>query len=105
VSDTITLKISKKMAALLTAINPDGGTVALVAAEVAAGRTDKDGAVQVEAERDNAFALLGFALGSMSKLDAALALAEGDDKRRMLGEHSAWRALVKQLPRPEDARP
>jgi hypothetical protein len=74
-SNTIPLKISRKMAELLAAISPEGGTVKLIAAEVAAGRIDKDGAVRVEADPDNGMALLGFALGSLSRLDAALAQA------------------------------
>jgi hypothetical protein len=97
-STTITLKISKKMAALLTGIIPEGGTVAAIAAEVAAGRVAADGSVTVETERENGMALLGIAKGRMSMLDAALLSAEGPDKHKLLGEHSAWRALAKQLP-------
>jgi len=93
-----TLKISKKMAALLTALIPEGGTVASINAEVAAGRTDKDGAVMVELEPGNDLVLYGLALGRMGTLDAELKHADADTKRRLMGEHSAWRALVRQLP-------
>jgi hypothetical protein len=97
-----TLKISPKMAALLTEHFPEGGTVALIAAEVAAGRADKAGAVQIAPDASNVPFLYSYALGRIGKLDADLAAmaADSPDKRPLMGEHSAWRALVRQLPAP-----
>lgn len=92
------LKISKRMNALLAAMIPEGGTVALIGLEVAAGRADKDGAVMIEVPHTDAIGLLGIATGRMSALDAELKTAAPEDKHKLLGEHSAWRALARQLP-------
>jgi hypothetical protein len=96
---TTALKISKKMASLLATYLHDGGTHAKVEAETAAGRADKAGAVNIEVPRDDAIFLHGFALGRKHALDAALEKASTDDERKPLfGEHSAWSALLRQLP-------
>jgi len=95
------LKISKKMAELLRVEIPGGETMKRIDAEQAAGRADKTGAVMVEVEHDNAVLMAGIALGRMGKLDAELAQAAPENKHKLLGEHSAWRALSRQLP---DAR-
>lgn len=95
-----TLKISAKMAALLAELLPaTGNTNTKIAAEVAAGRHDAAGAVLIESEHVDTVYLHGFALGSMSKLDAELGKIEGGpEKHKLLGQHSAWRALVRQMP-------
>lgn len=94
-----TLKISKKMAELLAAALPDGDTPKQIAAESDAGRADKTGAVLIKVGSDTAALLHGFARGSISRLDAALAAGPSDDaKRKLMGEHSAWRALARQMP-------
>lgn len=90
------LKISKRMAELLAPNFPN--TRERIEAEVAAGRADKTGAVMVEVESGNIALIYGYALGSISKLDAELKQTpEGPDKHKLLGEHSAWRALVRQV--------
>lgn len=92
------LKISKKMAELLRAEIPDGPTMQRIDAEHAAGRADKTGAVKVQVEHDNAVLIAGIALGRMGKLDADLKTVAPENKHKLLGEHSAWRALARQLP-------
>jgi|GEM_PF-5708658 len=98
---TTNLKISKKVAAMLAeALAAEGGILKRIEAEVAAGREDKAGAVMIEATREDCALLYGYALGSMSKLDAELPNAAAEDKHKLLGQHSAWRALVRQVAEP-----
>jgi hypothetical protein len=100
------LKISKKMAALLIEAFPEGSLRARIEAETVAERFVKDGAVMIEATSDDIALLYGYALGSMSKLDAELPQAAAEDRHKLLGQHSAWRALVRQVAPmyPTDAR-
>lgn len=101
-----TLKISKKMAVMLIEAFPEGGLRQRIEAEQQAERFQKDGAVMIEADSDDVALLYGYATGSMSKLDAALLTAAPEDKHKLLGQHSAWRALVRQVAPmfPADAR-
>ena len=96
------LKISKSMTELRRAEIPDGPTMQRIDAEHAAGRADKTGAVKVEVEHDNAVLIAGIALGRLGKLDADLKTADPAIKHKLLGEHSAWRALARQLPQPSE---
>lgn len=95
---TAQLKISKKMAALLAEL-PAAKINAKIAAEVEAGRDDKTGAVMIEACFADTTVLQGFAAGSIQRLNIELEkAADGPDKHRLMGEHSAWRALLRQMP-------
>lgn len=95
---TTILKISKKVAEMLAdGLNPDGGISKRVTAEVDAGRVQKDGSVMIEATGSDCSLLYGFALGSISKLDTALLTVDPADKHRLMGQHSAWRSLVRQV--------
>jgi hypothetical protein len=100
------LKISKKMAALLIEAFPEGSLRERIEAEQKAERYQKDGAVMIEASRDDVALLYGYALGAISKLDAELPNADPENKHRLMGQHSAWRALVRQVAPmyPADAR-
>lgn len=94
-----TLKISRKMAELLRAeLAADGETLALIDAEHEAGTADKSGAVIIEVPQQVAALLAGLALGSIHRLDAELTTAAPENKHKLLGAHSAWRSLSRQLP-------
>lgn len=94
-----TLKISKKMAELLATEFPeDGDTRQKIAAEVAAGRADKTGAVMIDSTPTDTALLHGYTLGSIARLDAELPKADEANKHKLMGEHSAWRALLRQFP-------
>lgn len=97
---TTKLKISKKVAEMLAEAFPEGSLRERVEAEVAAGRADKSGAVMIDAGTDDCSLLYGYALGSMRKLDAELPNAAAEDKHKLLGQHSAWRSLVRQVAEP-----
>lgn len=68
---------------------------------ILADHIDKAGAVVIEADAADVDVLRMEAAGRMPILDSALESASTDEERKPhFGEHSAWRALLRQIDQP-----
>lgn len=97
---TMQLKISKKMQSLLEFSMPLNGALIKVniGNEIEAGRADKTGAVTIEAGDDDIAYLRDLAGARVPELDKLLAAATSKEEQKPhFGEHSAWRALMRQI--------
>lgn len=96
------LKLSKKIQSLIGLNTTAGDRLhSKVSEQLRHGAEDKAGAVQIMAD-DEEVAYLSFTAGQrIGTLDSLLQAATTDEERKpYFGEHSAWRALMKQIEPP-----
>lgn len=97
------LKISKKMQSLIWA-NSAPAVMLKIDAEISGGRTDKAEAVNIEADEADVARLRELAGERLPILDSALqAATTPEESKPHFGEHSAWRALMRQIEPPVPA--
>jgi isochorismate hydrolase len=95
---TTTLKISKKAANLIWTYSARA-IMLKIDMEISGGRFDSKGVVKIEADAADIARLREQIAERLPVLDAALKAATTDEERKPLfGEHSAWSALLRQLP-------